>query len=70
MRKGSAQMTTKHLNQLKLSRFWTTSPPTFERWLYQGSGPDYIKIGGRALYRLNDIERHGTENLRQPDSIR
>jgi hypothetical protein len=58
-------MTTKHLNQLELSRRWAISPRTLERWRWKAEGPDYVKIGGRILYRLEDVERHESENLRQ-----
>ena len=56
-------MNTKHLNQLDLSRRWAISPRTLERWRWQAFGPDFVKVGGRVLYRLCDVERYETENL-------
>lgn len=58
-------MTTKHLNQLELSRRWAISPRTLERWRWQSFGPDFVKVGGRVLYRLSDVERYEIENLHQ-----
>jgi hypothetical protein len=49
-------MTTKHLNQIDLSRRWSISPRTLERWRWLKSGPRYLKIGGRVVYRMEDVE--------------
>ena len=46
----------RHLNQLDLARRWAMSPRTLERWRWTGTGPRYLKIGKRVVYRLNDIE--------------
>jgi hypothetical protein len=51
-------VTTKHLNQIELSRRWSLSPRTLERWRWLKQGPDYLKIGGRVVYRLDDIEAY------------
>jgi hypothetical protein len=47
---------TQHLNQVELARRWRISPRTLERWRWSGHGPPYMKIGGRVVYRLADIE--------------
>ena len=49
-------MTVKHLNQVELSRRWTVSPRTLERWRWLKQGPDFIKVGGRVVYAIEDIE--------------
>lgn len=54
-------MTTRHLNQIELSRRWSISPRTLERWRWLGQGPRYLKIGGRVVYRLEDVEAYETE---------
>jgi hypothetical protein len=56
-------MTIKHLNQVELSRRWTLSPRTLERWRWLGQGPQYLKIGGRVVYRLDDIEAYEAQQL-------
>jgi len=57
-------MALEHINQVELSRRWRLSPRTLERWRYRGTGPRYLKVGGRVVYRLVDIEAHEAERLR------
>jgi hypothetical protein len=54
---------TKHLNQIELSRRWNISPRTLERWRWLRQGPPYLRIGGRVVYRLEDIEAYETAQL-------
>ena len=63
-------MNIKHLNQLELSRRWAISPRTLERWRWQAFGPDFVKVGGRVLYRLSDVERYENANLHQLSKVR
>lgn len=49
-------MTIRHLKQRDLANRWNISPRTLERWRWTGEGPAYVKIGGRVVYRLEDIE--------------
>ncbi|MEP9390583.1 DNA-binding protein [Mesorhizobium sp. KR9-304] len=58
-------MVVKHLNQVELSRRWSLSPRTLERWRWLRQGPDYLKIMGRVVYRLEDIERFEAKVLRR-----
>ncbi len=53
-----------HLNQIELSRRWRISPRTLERWRWLGEGPQYLKIGGRVVYRLSDIESYEAALIR------
>ena len=48
-------MTTTHLTQIDLANRWRMSPRTRERWRFTGEGPQFIKLGGRVIYRLEDI---------------
>jgi hypothetical protein len=48
-------MITKHLNQIDLARRWNISHRTLERWRWRREGPRYLKLGGRIVYRLEDI---------------
>ena len=61
---------TKHLNQIELSRRWTVSPRTLERWRWRNEGPVYLKIGGRVAYRLDDIEAFEAKQVRMPGQAR
>lgn len=47
-----------HFNQRNLAKRWDVSEATLERWRTEGIGPKYLKLGGRALYRLVDIEEY------------
>ena len=47
---------TKHLNQAELAERWNISERTLERWRWVGQGPIYLKLGGRVIYRLEDVE--------------
>ena len=45
-----------HLTQLELARRWAISPRTLERWRSTGRGPNFLRLGRRVVYRLEDIE--------------
>ena len=62
------QAPVKHLNQIELSRRWSLSPRTLERWRWLREGPVYLKIGGRVIYRLEDIEAYEAEQRRSSAS--
>jgi len=58
----------RHLNQIDLSRRWSISPRTLERWRWLGQGPQFLKIGGRVVYRLTDIEAYEAAQLHESTS--
>jgi hypothetical protein len=58
----------RHLNQVQLSRRWNISPRTLERWRWLKSGPMYLKIGGRVLYRVQDVEQYEAQKTLLPVS--
>lgn len=58
----------KHLNQVELARRWSLSHRTLERWRWEGNGPRYLKVGGRVLYRLTDIEAYEAAQFREPQA--
>ncbi len=62
---GLGRKPVRHLNQVELSRRWSISPRTLERWRWLGQGPRYLKIGGRVVYRLEDIEAYEAERTRE-----
>jgi hypothetical protein len=57
-----ADVSTRHLNQSELSARWNLSPRTLERWRWLGEGPRYLKLGGRVLYRVEDVEEFESTN--------
>ena len=61
-------MAIKHLNQIELADRWNISQRTLERWRWLGEGPAYLKIGGRVVYRLEDVEAYEAGNRRASTS--
>lgn len=61
-------MTLTHLHQVELARRWKLSPRTLERWRWLGQGPRHIKIGGRVVYRMQDVEEFEADNVRTSTS--
>ena len=61
-------MSVTHLNQTDLARRWSISPRTLERWRWLGQGPRYIKIGGRVLYRAEEVEAYEVQQTRASTS--
>ena len=57
-------MQVQHLNQAAVARRWSISTRTLERWRWTGQGPRFLKIGGRVVYRIADIETYEAEQLR------
>ena len=51
-------MSVTHLNQVELAARLKISPRTLERWRWTGEGPAFLKIGGRVIYRLEDVEAY------------
>ena len=49
---------TECLSEKLLARRWGLSHRTLERWRHDENGPAYLKIGGRIVYRLSDIEAY------------
>ena len=58
-------MNVKHLNQRQLAERWNLSEATLERWRSDDIGPPYLKLHGRVLYRLEDIEAYEARHLRR-----
>jgi hypothetical protein len=52
-----------HLDQKGLADRWLVSPRTLEQWRWQGKGPRYLKIGGRVVYREEDVTAFEAANL-------
>ena len=61
-------MAIRHLNQIELAARWNISHRTLERWRWKGEGPPFIKMGGRVVYRLEDIEAFEAAQIRESTS--
>ncbi len=53
-----------HFDQRDLANRWRLSPRTLERWRWERIGPSFLKIGGRVVYRLSDIEKFEQSGIR------
>ena len=53
-----------HLSQKELAERWRMSEATLERWRRDRIGPAFLKILGRVLYRLIDIEAFEVASLK------
>ncbi len=62
-------MTIRHLSQIELAARWNVSPRTLERWRWTGKDPTFIKLGGRVVYRLEDIEAHELKRLEEARAL-
>lgn len=58
----------KHLSQRELATRWSTKETTLERWRAVGIGPIYLKLQGRVLYRIADVEAYEKQSLRKSTS--
>lgn len=47
-----------YLTQVELAERWRISPRSLERWRCRNSGPCYLKLGGKVVYALTDIEAY------------
>jgi hypothetical protein len=52
-----------HLEQKTLAERWRLSPRTLEQWRWQGRGPRFLKLGGRVVYPLNEVETFEAAHL-------
>ena len=46
------------LTEIMLADRWVCSVARLQRWRTAGEGPQYLKIVGKVLYRLKDIEAY------------
>lgn len=63
-------MAVRHLSQIERAARWNISHGTLEWWRQTGEGPNFIKLGGRVIYRVEDIEAFELEQLRTQSNDR
>jgi predicted DNA-binding transcriptional regulator AlpA len=56
-------MTISHLSTRELADRWNISRRTLDRWRWAGEGPRFLKLGGRVVYRIADIEAFEAANV-------
>lgn len=58
------------LSQIELAARWRISPRTLERWRWIGDGPRFMKLGGRVIYRLEDVLAYEHQERRDLEEIK
>ncbi len=61
-------MATRHLSQIELAARWNISHRTLERWRTSGEGPRFLRLVGRIVYRLEDVEAFEAEQIRSAEA--
>ncbi len=51
------------LTERQLCKFWSITVETLRKWRGNGYGPIYIKVGGRVLYRPEDIREFERQTM-------
>ena len=51
-----------------LATRWDIKRETLSQWRWNGRGPQFLKLGRKVLYRIQDIEAFEANNLRQDNS--
>jgi len=51
------------LTERQLCKFWSITPETLRKWRGNGYGPIYLKVGGRVLYRPEDIREFERQTM-------
>ena len=57
-------MTASHLRPEELAERWRISAGTLARWRWTGDGPRFLKVSGKVLYRIEDIEAFEAAHVR------
>ena len=57
------------LNPRELAARWRVSTKTLERWRNEGGGPASLKLHGRILYRVSEVESFEARQTQRTSSI-
>lgn len=66
---SSRQHMLSHLSETDLSKRWTISRRTLQRWRCLGIGPSYIRLGRRIVYMLAEVEAFEAANRTRPVAL-
>lgn len=51
-----------------LAERWNLNPTTLSQWRWNGRGPQYLKLGRRVMYRIQDVEAFEEQQVRRDTS--
>lgn len=54
------------LTEDELAQHWRLTRRTLQRWRAAGKGPAWMRLGGRVLYRLEDVRAFEAAELNGP----
>lgn len=55
-RQAEAGIVRPHLSEQELADRWLLSARTLQRWRQAGTGPVFLRLGRRIVYRRSDVE--------------
>ena len=55
------------LSEAQLALAWSVSTRTLQRWRAAGTGPAWMRIGKRVVYRRSDVQAFEAARLNDPD---
>ena len=55
-----------HFSQRELAERWRITTRTLDRWRIAGTGPVWLRINNRVLYRAEDVFAFEAMRLRRP----
>ena len=61
-------MTEDLLTQARLAKRWDIQSSTLRIWRWNGNGPQYVKIGRKIFYRLEDVKIFEQQKIRRNTS--
>ena len=50
----------------ELANLWSLPESTLRYWRSAGTGPPFVKLGGRIKYDMDDVDRYVRANKRMP----
>ena len=57
----------RHLTPRELGMRWRISVRSLERWRAAGTGPAWIRLCGRVVYRLRDVQAYEAAHRKAPE---
>ncbi len=58
----------RHLSQSEVANRFGMCTGTLERWRREGTGPRFLKLQSKVMYRLEDVESYERDCLRKSTS--
>jgi hypothetical protein len=55
---GPTSVTTRLLNTNRTADFLGVRPKTLAKWRVYGGGPPFVRLGGRVMYDVTDLEKY------------